>query len=102
MLRFVIKIGDDRFLVWSTISDAPVTRGMSKQQMIDYLVDDVCHSVDEDLALENAKRRVCRADRTGTSLKNDDRSVDNVISFNRAGPRQTRLSVQSLIKEYWE
>lgn len=93
MAKYVIKIRD-KYLEWSTAVDAPVTRGMTREEMIEHLV----LSVTEE-ARSNAGRRLCRADDHGSSAIPFE-SAEDVIFGNRAGPGETELSIDGIYDEY--
>lgn len=98
MPQYVVKIGEDRYLEWSTVVDAPISHGMSRDEMKQHLASQ--ERVEEDLALEQAERRLRRADETGTSSMDRTQTPETMMAYNRAGPRETRLSVEELIQRY--
>lgn len=99
MPQYVVKIGPDRYLLWSTVVDAPITYGMSRQEMKEHLVLET--PVERDLALEQARRRLARADVRGTSSMVGHESAESLMSYNRAGPGESCLPVDELIRKYW-
>lgn len=73
--------GKKRFLDWSSITDAPTTHGMTRTE-----------------ALERAAARaVDRAEECGAS---NGRTAEEVASFNRAGPEETCLTYEALVRIY--
>lgn len=99
MGHIVVKIGDDRYLVWSTVVDAPITYGMSRGEMKEHLSERT--PVELDLALEQAERRLVRADDHGTSSMMGHESAEELMTFNRAGPGKSCLPVEDLIRQFW-
>lgn len=93
MGRFIVKL-EDYYLEWSTIVDAPVTFGMSLEQFKEYYQGEYGRSSMVDL-----ERRLERAEKFGTSSLNDSRT-DELIAGNRAGPNETSLTVEEIVKAY--
>ena len=96
MPRYIIKLSDnnkDWYLEWSTIVDAPVTYGMS-------LVDFKAFYKEEygNQGMEKLEERLKRVEKQGTSALYC--SVDGLISYNRAGPKESSLSKQEIIDIY--
>jgi hypothetical protein len=98
MGRYVIRLDDgpdDRwYLVWSTVVDAPLTYGLSRGAMLEYLLQ--CTGDHAWQAVE----RMDRVDAKGTSSFNPGASVDNLIECNRAGPNETKLTREQIIEQY--
>lgn len=93
MGRGFIKLNDgtrDWYLEWSTVVDAPVTHGMSLDELRDLVRDEYGNE-----GLRSLPDRLARLDKTGTSFHND--SVDGVIAFNRAGIDETCLTKDQII-----
>jgi len=97
MGRYIVKLTDDGnewLLEWSTVVDAPVTRGMSRADFQAYIGREYGSQ-----GLRELPERLARVDATGTSAL-DVPDVDSVISCNRAGPNETRLTRKQLIEAY--
>jgi hypothetical protein len=91
MPRFAIKI-KDRFFLWSTIVDAPISYATDKDGILSVM----CREFPNQ---ENAVREhVERADLTGCG--DMYYSLDEVISGNRAGPDETELTIDEIYKAY--
>lgn len=93
MTHFIIKI-KDMYLEWSTISDSPITFGMTKEQLekrikLEY----------GEAGLSDLPARLQRVEHHGTSLPGDGLDV---IEFNRAGPNEKKLSVDEIYTAYCE
>jgi hypothetical protein len=96
MPRYIIKLQDQDqawYLEWSTIVDAPVTRGLPLKEFKYQYIDE--HGLS---ALEELEQRLERVEKTGTSAF--DRDLEKVILCNRAGPNEERLTKQQLIDKY--
>ena len=89
MPRYIAKLGDDQYVDWSEIVDAPVSRVMSREEAV----------------TEYGEDRVARADRTGTSIIDPDSLMDGItpeeiIVGNRAGPNETELTLEKILERY--
>lgn len=86
--------GEERFLVWSSNVDAPVTFACTAEEIEAYFVEE---------AVERAKRDTAmmleRARATGTSSR-DGGSLADEGEANRAGPGETSLSADELFEFY--
>lgn len=102
MGRAIIKLNDgkrDWYLEWSTVVDAPVSYGMNRVEAMDYLTSRgglFCPPSTR----EQAEASLQRADKTGTSWFNVPRNVEETIACNRAGPNETELTREEIIKTY--
>lgn len=89
--------GEERFLVWSSIVDAPVTFACTAEEIEAYFVEE---------AIERAKRDTAemieRARRRGTSSLVDGGTLADFggRGANRAGPDETALSTKELREFY--
>jgi hypothetical protein len=96
MGAFIIKLSDDRdyYLIWSSVVDAPVSEGLSLEELrIWYKEEYGNHGMrDLDERLERVKSK-------GTSSKIHN-SAEDTISCNRAGVDGTELTVQQIIDYY--
>jgi len=92
MPRFLLRLDDDLFVEWSTVVDAPVTYGMTLNEVKGWLeADGTRAEVDKPAALE-------RLLTTGTShIDVDQFGPDSAIVCNRAGPGEKHLSKSELI-----
>lgn len=80
------------YFEWSTIVDAPITYGLSLDEYKQYYKEEYgLLSFEHELP-----QRLERVEKTGTSAFND--SVEDIISFNRAGPKESCLTKEELIK----
>jgi hypothetical protein len=92
MGRGIIKLGN-HYLEWSTIVDAPITYGMTLDELRDYVKSECGEE-----GLRHLPERLERADRTGTSFVG--LTVGEVVRFNRAGDNEECLSFKKLYEKY--
>lgn len=100
MPRFIIKMekdGDERYLEWSTIVDAPVTYGMTYDEFLDYYRDEYGANSMDNLLGEHGRMR--RVQTHGTSARMDE-SVHQTIAHNRAGDKESELDYDGIWQKY--
>lgn len=88
MGRSVIKHvvdGTPRYLIWSTVVDAPITFGMTKAELVDYWDDEYGRS--GVLSLEH--------------WLSNPRTLEDEAAFNRAGKDETTLTIEQLVEFYF-
>lgn len=81
------------YLMWSTIIDAPVTRGMAREDFEAW-----CQDEYGSRAMRDFPDRMARADATGTSYL--DRTLNDTIACNRAGEHEACLTMAQLVAQY--
>lgn len=97
MPRFIVKLSEEDknwYLEWSTVVDAPITYGMSLEKFKEFYIGEYGRS-----SMDELEKRLARVEESGTSCRMDD-SVDDTISFNRAGKKETKLTKQQIIDHY--
>lgn len=72
MAHSIIKV-EGKYLIWSTVVDAPITYGMTREQLEKYWRDEYGRRGMEDLA-----ERIGRADEKGTSAWADDDAFETI------------------------
>ena len=99
MGRCIIKLTDEKtkkdyYLEWSSNVDAPVTYGMSLDELKEYYKEEYGDSGMRDLP-------IClkRVELFGSSMV-DGSTVEDVISANRAGKKEKCLSKEEIIERY--
>ena len=104
MPTYIVKIGENRYLEWSTVVDAPVSVGMSRDEMKDRLTTPLSSPLPKEVGvdLERIELRLARADEYGTSVRFARMSAEDLVKNNRAGPEETELTFEELVDEYWE
>ena len=96
MGRCILKLpGRDKFwyLIWSTVADAPVTYGMTLDELREYIREKEGAS-----GLRDLPERLARCDAHGTSSLIS--SLEGLVECNRAGPGETNLSLEQIVEAY--
>ena len=93
MGKFIVKIRD-YYLEWSTISDAPSTFGMGYIDFLHYYREKHGYAGMEELA-----GRLERVSKYGTSSL-DRETPEDVILLNRAGPSESKLTLDEIYRAY--
>jgi len=94
MGRYIIKI-KDRYFEWSTVVDAPITYGMTEDELRAYTKDEYGEE-----GLSRLPERLARVAQNGCSSHVE--SLADVIVYNRAGPNETRLTEEEIYARYAE
>jgi len=89
----IVKL-EDRYIIWSTIVDAPITFGMTLEELTEYVRDESGRR-----GIEELKSRLERVELRGTSSMLDRSAVDTVW-LNRAGAGETCMSVEQLTEYF--
>lgn len=87
MPRYIAKLGDDAYVDWSTVVDAPVSWVLTRGAAV----------------AEWSKDRVARADQNGTSILDrypTGQTPDEIVRGNRAGPGESELTVAEILTAY--
>lgn len=115
MGKCIVKLAEDKYVEWSSVCDAPVTYIMDKESMEDYVRGVEEHSLGyqalekaegraKELMLELVQLKVSdrleRIEKNGTSSMMGDRSAKEFVRGNRAGPKETELTIEQLIEAY--
>ena len=87
IVKHVIR-GEDRYLLWSSIVDAPVTMGMSLTALENYWREEYGKRGLEDLRRRLEHSKTC--------------SVFDLVDGNRAGDGETELTEEQIIAFYFE
>ena len=93
MGRCIVKI-KDKYLEWSSIVDAPVTFGMTLDELKGYIKEEYGRE-----GMRELDKRLERVERTGASTIYE-KSVDSIISCNRAGPNESHLTLEEIYQAY--
>lgn len=94
MPRFIVKLAEDKYVLWSTVVDAPVTRVMTRAKTVDYMTNvylsDVGSRVHGEMTL---------ADHGGCGAMTW--RLADIVDYNRAGPGEAHLpSVEEILQHY--
>jgi hypothetical protein len=76
--------GEERFLVWSSIVDAPISFPLTKDEFVEFLLEDARMR-----AREDAARMLARTS-----------DLADVLCVNRAGPGESRLTEDEVMEFY--
>ncbi len=98
MAYFLCRIDVDgvpMYCEWSTVIDAPVTTGGTREELYDYY-----RSRYGEESIGKLEERLARVDATGCSALNGT-TVESLIQNNRAGPDETPLTREELIDRYF-
>lgn len=93
----VLKRGREvRYVVWSTVVDAPITYGMTEDELREYIREKYGRR-----GVDELPARLERCAAKGTSFLGDRNHYD-VVRSNRAGPGETCLSYKRIVEQYWQ
>ena len=88
----IVKL-NGKYMIWSTVVDAPITRLMTREQLEEHV-----RFEDGERGIRELPERLERADTNGTSFYRG--SAESVVRFNRAGPGESCLTIKELIEKY--
>ena len=89
----LVRGAEIRYIEWSTTVDAPVTRGMTREALEHHYR--VRYGAVGMLELPG---RLARADEYGTSSFAD--TLDDLLAVNRAGPRESHITLDQIWELY--
>lgn len=97
--RYIVKLVDkktnkDYYLFWSTVVDAPVSDGVGLTEFAEVYRQEYGRAGDAEY-----RQRMDRVEVKGTSSMIDD-NAEAVVSFNRAGPGESPLSYEEIVRFY--
>lgn len=92
MAKFIVKLEENKYVQWSTVTDSPETNVLTKDEILEFMKT-------HDRTGENVAERFKRVETQGTS-STLGHSADDLLSCNRAGPDEVTLSKQELIELY--
>ena len=100
MPRYIFKIEDEKFnkdyyLEWSTVVDAPVTRGMNKEEFYQYYLKTYGTGKSSELA-----SRLLRTEKQGSSCRDDLEGTQHYFEYNRAGENESSLDKEGILDRY--
>lgn len=109
----ILKLSEDKYVEWSSVVDAPSTSIMTKKEVEEYI--QAIHSREEQIAYEKnpeilemkkkivatkVQRRMDRVEMNGTSSAISGDTMENTLSGNRAGPKESTISLDKIIELY--
>lgn len=89
----IVKLAG-KYLIWSKIVDAPLTFGMTLEELIEHVRDESGRR-----GLDDLPARLARVEARGTSSLRHSSAVDT-IWFNRAGAGETCMTIEQLVEHY--
>jgi hypothetical protein len=95
--KCIIKVdhnGAPKYLEWSSIVDAPVTYGMTLQELRAHIEREQGRQ-----GLKYLDQRLARVEATGTSLHGGT-TLEELIEWNRAGPNETCATLAEIVAIY--
>lgn len=92
MPKHIVKIRD-RYFEWSTVVDAPVTYGMTLDELREHVREEYGNS-----GLEALPRRLERVERKGSSAHRGD--LDSLLRVNRAGDRESHATEAEIYRRF--
>lgn len=98
MGKVIFKVTDDgqqHFLVWSSVVDAPVTFACTADEIVELWVEEA-----KERATEEAQRMIEQARITGSSSRTGFYSLADVVGANRAGPNESALAEDEIVEFY--
>lgn len=93
MPRYIIKI-KDKYFEWSTIVDAPITDGMTKEELEEHI-----RFKYGDEGIKGLPGRLKRIESTNTSCLNKT-SLKDLTDHNRAGKNESCLTIDEIYDKY--
>lgn len=93
MGQYIVKL-KEHYLVWSSIVDAPISRGMTLTQLKRWT-----RRAYGQWGMDELPARLERVDRKGTSAMRDTNAVDT-IWLNRAGPDESCLTIVGIYRHF--
>jgi hypothetical protein len=93
MGQYIVKL-EGKYLMWSTVVDAPITYGGTLAELRAYVKER-----DGENGLRDLTERLKRVEAKGTSAIDED-GPDDVMWLNRAGKGETPLTKAQIIEHY--
>jgi hypothetical protein len=96
MARAIIKIRD-KYFIWSTIVDAPIVYGSTKEQLLNYFINEAIEKAK--LAFNDQMERVEDIGHGYCGLFKDV-SLDEIVSHNNLGENGASLNIDEIYYKY--
>lgn len=96
MGKAIVKI-KDKYFEWSTVVDAPITYGMSKSQLEEYIKNEYGRQ-----GLGALPERLKRVEEKGHSFRGGYgmMTLDELLACNRAGEKEEELTAEQIYDKY--
>lgn len=88
MGRCIVKLADNEYVEWSTVVDAPVSYVLTRDE------------IKRAVGGPDIEERLNRADERGTSMLAPAITLESLAVCNRAGPKESCLSLEEIRKQY--
>ena len=95
LLKLTDKQGNDFYMEWSTVVDAPVTYGMPLEEFTQFYREEYGNSS----MRGEFQDRMERVEKNGSSHRRGE-SAQDIIECNRAGEGETELSYEDIVRIY--
>lgn len=98
MGQTIVKLKDGErsyYLMWSSVCDAPLTYGMSLEEFREYYRHE--HGAQ---GMRELPERLARVEAKGISSHDDPGPAEQFLAYNRAGARETCLSIEQILQYY--
>lgn len=98
MGRTIVKLqkGEEvRYIVWSSVVDAPVTYGLTYEELEEHIRFEQGQE-----GMDALSSRMGRVYQYGTSSW-DEESPEELMAFNRAGEKESCLTFDEIVQKYW-
>ncbi len=98
MPQYICKFpcdGEDYYLIWSSVVDAPITEGMTYDELLEYYKFEYGQS-----GMKRLQERLARVEETGCSDAISREPLKKWVAFNRAGPNESQLTFEEIIDVY--
>ena len=95
MGRCIAKLGENQYMCWSSIVDAPVSEILTREEMIEFMVEDATRA-----SQREAKESIASADERGVSGYGPLETVEELIENNRAGENEACITLDEIKKRY--
>ena len=95
-MKVIVKLSDGErswYLEWSSVVDAPVTYGMSLDELRRHVKEQYGNE-----GLRELPKRLARCDARGTSAF--DTTLERILENNRAGPNERQATREEIIRWY--
>ena len=95
MGKCIVKI-KDKYFEWSTIVDAPVTYGMNKEELRNYIKEEYGNR-----GLRELPQRLERVEEKGASWQSGA-NLEDTIRLNRAGENEETITKEGIYNKFTE
>ncbi|HVT62232.1 MAG TPA: hypothetical protein VHD33_01940 [Legionellaceae bacterium] len=93
MPRYIVKLADDIFVEWSTVSDCYVTPAMNKEELREY-----CKESRPDQDPDHVVNRVIARGHSAMWMY-ENMTPEDAVSGNRCGPNETQATLEEIIAD---